>query len=584
MPTPDRIRDAAAAREHETFVADAFYRRTESVDGWQERVRKLDDFMRGEWTVEFPDNRKVVDRPKIENRIRTGIEDTGRLAGELFPSMRVEPLRDSDVTKALKREQSLQYGHQLSKTHSKLQLWFMDMAATGVALIHVWPDFTVERAKRFPLFRRLDPRGLLPPVNYQVGDMVRDLMYVQYVKYRDLRTQFGVAANVLADRYRGDIDDTMEVKIVRYYGPDEIHYVAMMGEGSSSTTATIARWPNRLDGRLPLIMVPRPSPDGELRGQFDDMLPTLSAENRLMTYALDYADQGVYAPVIKRGMKGIDIKFGPGAVIDVPLEGDVGRVAPATVDPSVFRLGADLERQSRRSGFQPEARAGDIGQSIGSAAFVESLMGGLTTNIRGLQLQMSQALQEANEVYQLTDIAYCDERKSIAGYAQGGQFSLNYTPSKLFDPEQLGNLVTYGAGAGVDRFNRMIMLLRVQDSGWASKRWAAIESGMIDNYVREENRIMDEQAAQALFAGILAQANQGNLEPLARFQQARENNQDPLMAVADIVEAAGQPQQAQAQPNALPGESTPGQQEAAAQTGAPGGGTALPPLAALLGG
>lgn len=595
MPEPDAILEAKDARESETYIVETYFSRTESLSEFRDRSQRWDDFKRGEWTVEFPDGRKVIDRPKIENLPRTTVTDQSRLAAQFFPTIQVEATRANGTERAMLREQVLRYGHQRSASNQTLSALYADMISLSFAAIKVWPDFKTPIERRYPKFRRMDPRGVLPPVNWMVGDELPDLIYSRSMKLRDLRRCYPESASALyANAKAVDKDilltDASDVEIVEFYDNQVVHWLAVLPTTTRSISTTLMRVPNRL-GRPPVVLVPA-DPTMDLRSQIDDMLPVISAKNRLMTYMLDYSDQAVYAPILKRNMRGISIRFGPNAIIDVPEGGEVARIAPATVDPMVFRMTSDLEREARRTGNAPEARAGDISQSIGSAAFVESLMGGLTTHIRALQQQMELGLERANEIFQLADMEYCNARKIITGYKDGEPVKQFYTPKDLWDPEELGNIVTYGAGAGLDAFNREIRLQRRQQAGYVSRQWVMEQLEGLENPFKMKNQIMDETLLDALLAGVLMNAQAGNLEPAARLNEARRNKLDPLEVLPDIVAAAAPqtgllgagpaPGPGTAQPPSLPGEATAGQQVAAAQTGFPGGGTAPPPALADL--
>jgi hypothetical protein len=313
----------------------------------------------------------------------------------------------------------------------------------------------------------------------------------------------------------------------------------------------------------------------------DDTLVLLAAQNRIATMSIDYMDQAVYAPIQKKGMPGQNIDFGPGAIIDVPSDGEIGRVGPAPIQPGVLQVIQNLERDSRASGRNPISRSGESPSSVVSAPVVEALMGGMSTEVKALQVQMAHALVQANEVAQLVDVAYCDAKKSVVGFAEGGQFKLSYTPSSAIKPGDISNRVFYGAAAGVGEFNRELVVLRRR--GVVSDRWIRENLAGVENPLREENRLLDEAALNALLQGVLAAASQGDLAPLAALQEARAKNENPLLVVPMIVASQGSAApplgapSTPAQPLALPGEATPGQQSAAQAA------QGLPPLAQLTG-
>src|SRR3990167_10814080 len=126
-------------------------------------------------------------------------------------------------------------------------------------------------------------------------------------------------------------------------------------------------------------------------------------------------------------------------------------------------------------------------------------MGGMTTNIRALQLVGEVVWEKANEVFLAQDRIYCDSKKSIIGYAQGRQFRLNYVPSEVTKEGEYGNIVSYGAGTGLDAFNREIRISQREARGYVSKRWVRRNLEGIENVMDTENEIMDEVSIQALF-------------------------------------------------------------------------------------
>lgn len=581
------MREIYEARTDEAWLRQAFQRYSDSNTDWRADVKRFDAFQRGDWVVEYPDGSTKRLKPYIENRVRTIAEDKAKVAAQMFPTMRCESPSEAGTVRAQTREQLIQFYHQISSTKVKMPLLFADMLGTGIAAVKVWPDFRKPKDKRFPLFHRVDPRDVLPPPGFQVGQVADDLIVATWVKLRDLARMFPDKAELLRDKAgrRTKLSDTDEVLRIEYFASDVISSaVYHTAQGREQAGVMLYDEPNRVE-RCPVVLIPRPTVDGRIRGQFGDVLAALAAENRVFTLITQYIDQAVNSPIIKKGMPNQSIDLGPQGIINVPEEGDISRLAPASIDPSAFRVVADLERHSRRGMTHSEARSGDVQASIISGTAIDALQGPTITDIHSLQVQMEWGLEIANEIAQDIDREYCDARKSIVGYAQGGQFRLTYTPSEQIKPGDVSNIVTYGAGASIDKFNRIIMLLRVQQAGWASRKWAAIESGMIDNFLREENRIDDEVALDALRSGVMTRAAQGDLAPLARWRQAKEDKQNVLEVMSDIVAESLQPPGAGAppgQPTALPGESTPGQQEAAAGTGAPGGSTALPPLSSLL--
>lgn len=531
------------------------------------------------------------DRPKTENRVVTKIEDTGSLAGSMLPTIRVEPINERDYTNAEMRERVLQYYWQLSDMKLILPRMFMDMIGTGLCALLVWPDFSKDRDVRFPLFRRIDPRFLLPPLDYVIEGTLEphDVITHRSVKLRNLARDYPeqsatltalatkIATKNTSRKNQGIIVDTSQVLVVEYWGRDAIMRLALV-ENFPETAVILENEYNATDC-CPVTLGVRPTSDGRIRGKVEHMMPQLAAENRLLTYVLDYTDQAVYAPLAKKGTVVNAEDFGPNAIIDLGPDGELTRVPPAVIRPEVFKIIQDLERHSRRQGNMPEARAGDVSQSIGSAAFVESLMGGLTTEVQSLQAVMEVLLRKGNEIAQVQDKTYCDaENKIVYGLAKGGSYREKYTPSVLF--KDISNFVSYGAGQGLDKFNAEIRISNRQKMGYVSERWVRENLDGVENVTQQERQIIEEAMLKAMLSGLFAQAQQaGNIAPVAEFYKVLQKEENPLVAL-DAVVAASVPLQGVPGPEAAMAGANPAAEAASLRKGGIVGNAAgLPPPA-----
>src|ERR1051326_7790687 len=611
-PTPRDVIEARESRKYEEFILDAWSTRREYLNEWHSRLRKLDAFIIGDWSVEFPDGRIIRDRPKIENRVLTKIEDTGTEAGNSLPTIRVEPINERDVTTAERRERVLQYYWQMSELRLTLPRLFMDMIGTGMCALQVWPDFHKPLEQRYPNFKRIDPRFILPPLDHVInGDIEpHDVITHRVVKTRNLARLYPEKINDLvavaskigasAGQNRGRKDqsvivDTSQVIRSEYFGRDVIYRLALI-ENYPETAVVLENEVNVTEC-CPVVLGFRPTADGRVRGKVEAMLPVIAAENRLMTYVLDYMDQAVYSPLEKTSEVVNAEDFGPSAIIDLgpaAMGGKIGRVPPAQVNPEVFRIIQEVERHGRNVGTLPMSRQGSVDQSQASASFVESLNSGLITEIQTMQMVMEVMLRQANTIAQEQDKAYCDTEKMIYGLAKGGSFREKYTPSALL--KDTANFVSYGAGAGLDKFNAEIRMSQRMRDGVVSKRWVRENMEGIENITQEEKRIAEEAALAAYMQGMLTQAAQtGDLSAFGAFVQAIDAaGGNMLEALLEIVKQnpgvlqaplppGPAPQQASAlgaatalQKGALPGG--PG----AAVPAAPGTPGTLPPLSQLL--
>lgn len=567
-PTAREVVEAAEARRYEDFILDAYQTRREYLADYVARLDRLDSFLDGDWAVEFPDGRVVRDKPKIENGVLTKIEDTGMLAGNSVPTIRITPRNQRDENPAQEREQIIAHYWSSSQVSNLLPRWFMDLVGTGMAAVKVWPDFRQkDRAKRFPVFKRIDPRHMLPPLDYVIDGNTspHDVITHRYVKTRSLIQQYPeqmaelirVAEKINNSSNRGKRKDQQhvavdisQVLVVEYWGADAIVMVAMV-DGYPETRVTLLNEYNETECS-PVSLAIRPTANGKIRGKVESMMPILAAENRLVTYILDYADQLVFAPLKKRGSVQNAEDFGPGAIIDLGPDGDIDRVAPATANPQLFQIMADLERHGRQAGNYPAARSGQVSQSIGSGNFVESLMGGLTTEVQTLQKVVEVMLMQANTAAMEQDVVYCDASKEISGMGQTGGYRLRYTPSESLRGKT-DNFVTYGAAAGLDKFNAEIRLDQRARGGYVSKRWVREQMDGIESTTAVENEIFEEAALAAFMQGMLAKAAQGDLTAVAAFQMVLEQNQNPLLALKLMGEEALRAQENAQAPKQQPG-------------------------------
>src|SRR6266542_972448 len=340
------------------FVLDAYQTRREYLTEYITDLNKLDAFRDGQSVVTFPDGSQVVDTPKIENMVLSKIDDTGNLSGGTLPSIRVEPINDRDETGSSNREKAFQHYWQNSKVGLILPRLYMDLVGAGIAAMRVWPDFSQkDRSKRWPMYKRIDPRHLLPPLNLPVEGHVRppDIITHRIVKTRNLMRDYPDAVNDLktfaakvgSPRGKGNpvIADTSQVTVIEYWGEDGVVFLAMLENYPDSAVPLMSEYnPTEV---CPVAVGVRPTANGKIRGKVFAMMPQLAAENRLVTYVLTYADQMVFAPLKKKGSVANAEQFGPGAIIDVGDDGDISRIDPARADPQIFQIMSDLERHAR---------------------------------------------------------------------------------------------------------------------------------------------------------------------------------------------------------------------------------------------
>ncbi len=543
MADPKEVVEQAQLHRIEDFILDAYTQRRTYLGDYFERIAKLDAFTEGIWSVQMPDNKVVIDSPKIEDRVLSKLEDTGYLAGQIVPSIMVKPLNDEDFNPAKKRERVYRWYWHLSDINLQLPRIYMDMLGPGISAISVWPNWSKERKERFPLFKRIDPRHLLPPLDYVLNGEVspHDVITTKMVKTRFLANKYPdqiAKLQAMAERASGAspsrgkkkpvMIDTSQVLYIEYWGADAIVCLAAL-DGYPDLYVVLDNEYNQAE-MCPVSLAVRPSAKLGIHGKVEAMLPSLAAENRLMTYVLDYADQAVYAPLTKKGDVVNASDFGPNAMIDLGQNGEVGRVAPAQINPEVFKIIQDLERHSRMSGTHPMSRSGNVDQSQASATFVEALSSGLTTEVSVLQKVVEVQLRKGNEIAAAVDIAYCDTAKEIWYGTE------KYTPSTLM--KKGGSQVIYGVVAGLDEMNAEIRVSQRVRDGFASRRWGRENLPGIENVSQEEQRIQEEAFIAAYMQGMQAKAAQGDMSAASAWLEAiKKHGGNMIDALWEVIQA-----------------------------------------------
>ena len=261
--------------------------------------------------------------------------------------------------------------------------------------------------------------------------------------------------------------------------------------------------------------------------------------------------------------------IGPGATLyTTDYQATIDRAATANSSLQMYQDLQLLLNQSREAAGVPAARHGDISQNIASAQFVNAIQGKYITLVSTYQELIADLEERANSVALAVDKAYMDwPDKVLAGVAGGRSFSGTYTPT--LDISGVDNRVVYGAGSGLDSYNRRIANIQDMQYGLISKRAARAQLDTVEDVVAMEAEIFREQLVDGFVAGIadpqtdlqtrakaLALASEGkNAEEIAAIIQAEQEAQAQEQAMQQqAMEAVmgGQEQAGLAQEGAMP--------------------------------
>ena len=497
------------------------------------RMETMDRVVRGDFDIFAPDEEGVDARSP--NLIQVALEDTAESAS-LVPTVRVQPDRPTQSAKktAAAMEQIAVSYMDMNAIDMLIPRSVMDKAAYGMSVWTVVPDLE----QKIPLIERRDPRQCYPEPGFRPGDDVRRCMFAREVYFTQLP---GAYRDKLRDALGehneyGDPDENSKVVLVEYYDEEEYLLTGLYQASSSGLVAygssqdvplpvELERIENKI-GICPVVIGSRVSLDGEIRGQFDQVIGLLEAHIRLMGLILDYADQAVYSDIFVKDLIG-EMPYGGGSFIELGPAGAIGRVPPAVSSLNVQADLAQLIDGIHVGGRWPKSRPGEIDQSIASAKFLEASAGMMNTAIRTyhqiLQRQMERALRIALEV----DKAYFPGPKMAAGILRNQEFLSEYNARTDIDPSHRLR-VEYGLGLGRDPAQSAVLHIQYSQAEFVSKEFVQENIDGLTDVGRERSRLDVEKFRGMALAKLLQGLESGMVpnEALVKIARAREKGDD----------------------------------------------------------
>ena len=281
--------------------------------------------------------------------------------------------------------------------------------------------------------------------------------------------------------------------------------------------------PNPL-GRCPVVVARRPGLDGELRGQFDDVLWIQLARAKFALLSMDAAQKSVEAPLAV-----------PNDVTHLPIGGDSvirsrepDKIRRVGIDmpQGAFAQSASLEQEMRIGARYPEGRSGNMDASVVTGRGVQALMGGFDTQVKTAQEILGDAISEAVAMcLEMDEVLWPDGEKKARGVENGAPYEVTYKPSRDIKGEY-GVDVTYGMMAGLDPNRALVWLLQARGDKLVSRQYARKNLPVAMNTTDEERVIDIEEYRDALGQGV-----QGLAASLPAMAQA---GQDPTAAIQQI--------------------------------------------------
>ncbi len=313
----------------------------------------------------------------------------------------------------------------------------------------------------------------------------------------ELISQFPEYESQLLGRDGYDQDLNNKLDIIRYYDKDQsIIYVPMR------QNLVISRAKNPI-GKMMVVVAKRPTIDGDMRGQFDDVLGIQLLRNRFALLAMEAAEKAVQAPLVVPDDVN-EFQFGGDGILRTKNPGGVRRVE-LPISQSVFQEQAVLQQELRTGTRYPESRTGNIDASIITGQGVQALMGGFDTQIKSAQAIFATALKNVISLCFEVDEKLFDEVKAIRGIESGSPYAIEYKPSKDIKGDYSAD-VRYGMLAGLNPAQGLIFMLQALGGKLISKDLAQRELPFGVNVTQEQEKIEVEEMRSALVASLNASA------------------------------------------------------------------------------
>jgi hypothetical protein len=370
--------------------------------------------------------------------------------------------------------------------------------------------------------------------------------------------------------YKQDLNH--QVEMIRYYDAEQsIIYLP------SKDNLVLSQAKNPI-GKMMVVIARKPSIDGELRGQFDDVLGIQLLRNRFALLAMEAAEKSVQAPIVLPNDVQ-ELQLGGDAVIRTNNPAGVRRVE-LPIPAGAFTEQNLLNQELRVGARYPESRTGNVNASIVTGQGVQALMGAFDTQVKSAQAIFAAALRDVITLCFRVDEMIFPEEKTIRGVDSGSPYEITYKPSKDIKNDYSAD-VRYGMLAGLNPAQGLIFMLQALGGGLISKDMAMRELPFTVNVTQELEKIEIENMRSGLLSALTASAQaipqmvaQGQdaseiVRNIAAVIKARQKGQ----ALEDAIEATFTPQQ-QVPPAGAPSNMV--EQPSPAPEGVPAGGAPSP--------
>ena len=306
--------------------------------------------------------------------------------------------------------------------------------------------------------------------------------------------------------------------LVHYYDKDQVMLFVPKREG-----LILDRYKNQIS-RIPVAIAKMPTLDGDIRGQFDDVLWVFAAKSYLAMLSLEATQKAVQAPIaLPNDIQ--EFALGPDAVIRSANPEKIRRV-PMELPQSAMIENRTLDDELRTGARFPQARQGEMDNSVVTGRGVQALMGGFDSRIKTAQSMLGDAISEALSLaLEMDETIWRDVPKDVHASVNGSPYQLKYTPGK-----DIRGLYTvtheYGVMAGLDPNRALVWGLQALGGNLISKSFLR-RNLPVNLNVSEEEKVIDvEKLRESAMMSIQAYAQS--------IPEMASQGQDPTKVISVI--------------------------------------------------
>ena len=398
----------------------------------------------------------------------------------------------------------------------------------------------LDEEAKMPRIRVENPIGAYPEFDRYGRCVAFAKRYVMTLG--ELVSQFPEYERELLGGYGYKQDLNAQIEMIRYYDKDQsIIFLP------TKDNLVLSKAANPL-GKMMIVVARKPSIDGELRGQFDDVLGIQLLRNRFALLAMEAAEKSVQSPIVLPNDVQ-ELQLGGDAVIRTANPAGVRRVE-LNIPAGAFTEQEVLNQELRVGSRYPESRTGNIDASIVTGQGVQALMGAFDTQVKSAQAIFAAALRDVISLCFEADEVIYPEEKTIRGVDSGSPYEITYRPGRDIKGDYSAD-VRYGMLAGLNPAQGLIFMLQALGGGLISKDMAMRELPFTVNVTQELEKIEIEQMRSSLLGSLTAfsqaipqMATQGQdasevVRKIAAVIKARQKG----VALEDAIEATFAPQQ-----------------------------------------